>query len=68
MAEIVKGMTLKPCLFCGSSAELKTDSQNTHAGYVPFYFVKCSNRACAISTQMRGSQHDAVTLWDTRSK
>lgn len=68
MAKIVEGVTLKPCPLCGSSAQLKTDSATTPNGLVPFCFVKCSNRACAVSTQMRDSQHDAVTLWDTRSK
>jgi hypothetical protein len=56
---------LKPCPFCGGSAERKTI---THAFGHTMYYVQCSNDKCAISptTIAYKSKGFDVKAWNRR--
>ena len=52
---------IKPCLFCGSEAELACEFEHS----IVYWFVKCSNLNCGAKGQ---SFHTNVALDDRREK
>lgn len=67
-----KPETLKPCPFCGGSAELK-DARKclvvSRASYITPYSVSCGNRKCKVAPYTRyfDNEQEAITAWNRRA-
>ena len=56
---------LKPCPFCGGSAEIETDWDLTCDGYEPIgYYVVCDE--CMNQTATYKDEEDAIEAWNRR--
>ena len=54
---------LKPCPCCDNEATLLPH----WAGKVRFY-VQCDNDGCGLRNNSFGTEHDAITAWNTRKE
>ena len=61
--EVVEGVELKSCPFCGEEARLKVDPGLFGT---PVFWAKCSNRDCGVSTQAKMTEAGALDLWNKR--
>ena len=56
-----KAEGLRPCPFCGSPAELVTNSSGDD-------FVRCSNKSCACRTRLHHeNKNGAIQSWNGRA-
>lgn len=65
-------LEIKPCPFCGSDANLKTEK--THAPKKvgepeahSNFWVKCSNLDCSVSSKSSFEKDKAVERWNVRA-
>lgn len=58
-------MKLKPCPFCGYSAEIVPDVFPWAPG-LPVFYVQCEN--CGSSSDYEHSEESAAELWNDRVK
>lgn len=55
---------LKDCPFCGAAGEMRTNN----ATYTKWYWGKCSNPDCRVSTQSFRDPAEAQKVWNTRNR
>lgn len=67
-ATVIEGISLAVCPFCGSEAKLKTEKDIFSSKRSLYFWAKCQNRDCAVTTKASESQDLATELWNTRAK